>query len=203
MRVLLAILSDGGVTGSCTLGFAVGLMRLQAALLSSKGVQAVVELLPSVKAAAAQAREGGYDAAVALATDVAFPPSFVTRALEVDAPFVAGVYPLPRLDWGRVKARADDEREATRFKGNTYNVDAASARPTVHTGYLAVRSAGLSAVVLKKEAIEALAGCPESSDAALCEAWGRDILVDLEHQCATMGPLEFMGCVGLRATTKT
>lgn len=202
MRVLLAIVAAGGVTGSCSLGFAVSMLRLQAALLADarSGVQAVLQVLPGLKDAAAAAKD--FDALVAVSPLVAFPVALVTRALTTRAPFVTGVYPLPRLDWDRVKARADDTREAMRFKGNTYNIEAADAVPTEHAGYMAVKTASLGAVVLSKEAIEALAACTGSSDQDLCKAWGKDILADLDQPCATIGPIEFTGCVGLRAVPK-
>lgn len=202
MRVLLAVVADGP-TGSSSVGFAVSMLRLQTALLASKGIDAVVKIQPSIKAAAREARDG-YDALVAVSPLVEFPAAFVMRALATPAPFVAGVYPLPRVNWDRVKARASDATEATRFKGNVYNVDAASARPAAEAGYLAVRSAGLGAAVLKGEAIGALAACEAAAptDEELCAAWGRDILVDLYNQCATTGPLEFSGCVGLRAVLR-
>ena len=204
MRVLLAVIAAGGVTGSCSLGFAVSMLRLQAALLADarSGVQAVLQVLPGLREAAAAARDGTFDALVAVSPLVAFPTTFVTRALATRAPFVTGVYPLPRLDWDRVKARADDTREAMRFKGNSYNVEAAGAVPTEHAGYVAVKAASLGAVVLRAEAVEALAACTGSSDQDLCKAWGKDILADLDQPCATVGPIEFTGCVGLRAVPK-
>lgn len=202
MRVLLAIIATSS-TG-CSLGFAVSMLRLQMALVTAPNMQAVVHVAPSIREAIAAAMEdGSFDAVVAVSATLGFPASFVLRGLVAPGPFVAGIYPLPTIDWDRVVSRAADTNETTKFKGNAYNIDAAAAKPaTSAPGYLTVKRAGLGAVVLKKEAFEALAGSGAKDDDDLCEAWGKDILVDLDAQCTNMGPMDFTGCVGYRTVLR-
>lgn len=199
MRVLLAIITTP--SAGCSLGFAVSMLRLQMALVSAPNMQAVVHVAPTIREAISAAIEdGSFDAVVAVSAALGFPASFVLRGLVAPSPFVAGVYPLPAIDWDRVVSRASDPSEKTRFKGNRYNIDAAAATPAPSApGYLAVKSADLGAVVLKREAFEAVAG---ADDAGMCEAWGKDILVDLDAQCTNMGPVDFTGCVGYRTVLR-
>lgn len=199
MRVLLAIVT----TDTCTLGFAVSMMRLQVALGTAPALHATIECVPDLHAAIQMAHKGGFDAVAAIRSHMGFPAGFVLRGL-VAGPFVAGVYPLPCIDWDRVVAKQDDPSEEMQFKGNVYSVDAAKAtRPKkAPPGYLAVREAELGAVVLAKEAIEQLKEVARVPDAEVCGAWGKDILVDLDNQCTNFGPVEFTGCVGLRSVLR-
>lgn len=202
MRVLLTIITTP--SAGCSLGFAVSMLRLQMALVTAPNMQAVVHVASSIREAIAAAVEDGkFDAVVAVSATLGFPAAFVLRGLVAPSPFVAGIYPLPSIDWDRVVSRAADAAENTKFKGNTYNIDPASAKPAASApGYLAVKHAGLGAVVLKKEAFEALAGSAAKVDDDLCEAWGKDILVDLDGQCTNMGPVDFTGCVGYRTVIR-
>lgn len=197
MRVLLAIVSDG----SCSIMHAVSLMNLQTAVRGAGGgVQLTIALATDVRHAAELGEQAECDAVVAVRSTLAFSPGLVLRALVSPHPFVAGIYPLPRIDWQRVQAKAADTAEATRFKGNVYNLDARRARHAAN-GYLAVESMQLGAVVLKKEAMRAVAACGAARDEDVCAAWGADIHADLDNQCTLLGPAEFAGCVGLRAVT--
>lgn len=199
MRVLLALVTAGG---PCSLGFGISMIRLVVALRQAPGVDAVVWVAGSLRAAVDKAHADGYDAVVAVAASVSFPAGLVLGALAGDHDFVAGAYPLPVLDWGRVAAwKPDAGGEALRFRGNTYNVDPATCAPPSLGGHLEAREAGLGAVVLKKPAIAALASAPagDVSDVALCRAWGRGVRVDLGNPCACTGTVEFAGCVGYRA----
>lgn len=202
MRVLLAIITTP--SAGCSLGFAVSMLRLQMALVTAPNMQAVVHVAPSIREAiGAAVDDGAFDAVVAVSASLGFPTSFVLRGLVASSPFVAGIYPLPVIDWDRVVSRATDTAEKTRFKGNTYNIDAAAAKPAPSApGYLAVTRAGLGAVVLKKEAFDALAQADAKTDDDLCEAWGKDIVVDLDSQCTNMGPMDFTGCVGYRTVLR-
>ena len=202
MRVLLSIVTGGGTFGnSCTLGFAVSMLRQQVALAQAPNIQTVIHVASTVHEAARVAVEqGGFDAVAAVASNLAFPVAFVLRALVAPAPFVAGIYPLPTIDWDRVVAKAADATEDMQFKGNTYSIDPAAAKHSASPGYLTVNRAGLDAVVLKKQAFEALAAAGATDD--LCAAWGKPIDADLDNQCSNMGPIEFTGCVGLRTVLR-
>lgn len=194
MKVLLAIVSTDGAAG---VHFAVGLLRLQTALqVSPTPMEVAIAPVPSICAAVKLAAEdAAFDAVVAIRSTIAFSEAFVLRALAGSHPFVSAVFPLPTVDWARVRSKAGSS-ESPASRGNTYNVDAATAR-IVAGGYAVVRAAAPGAYVLRREAIEALRGC--DSDAQLCRAWGRDIHADLDSQCATSGPMEYVGCIGTRA----
>lgn len=206
MRVLVAAVTRGTTMG-CSLGFTVSMMRLQVALLSAPNMQVEVNIVSSLKKAIElAAADDKFDAVVAIGSNVAFPAAFVLRALVAPSSFVAGIYPLPSIDWDRITARVTakgSDAEEMRFKGNTYNIDPSTAKQAGAAGYLSVTSAGLDAVVLKKEAFTALAASKTArDDDELCRAWGKDILADLDNQCSTMGPVEFTGCVGLRTVLR-
>lgn len=203
MRVLLAVLAP---RGTATVGFAISLLQLQNALQSAPNMTVIVEVLPSlqeaVKLSASAPSDEAFDAVVAIASHVSFPSAFVLRALVAPAQFVTAIHPLPAIDWKRVAAKAGDKVEAMRFKGNVYNVDPAACKPAPDApGYVVVPSAELGAVVLKGEAISAVAACGGGSK-SVCEAWGRDIYADLEAQCAVTGSVEFTGCVGTRTVIR-
>lgn len=201
MRVLLAVVTSAAA--GCSLGFAVSMLRLQMALVSAPNMQAVVHVAPSIRdAIAAAVDDGKFDAVVAISAAMGFPAAFVLRGLVAPSPFVTGIHPLPSIDWDRVVARAADAAEKTRFKGNTYNIDPAAAKASSVPGYLDVARATLGAVVLKREAFEALARAECATDDELCAAWGRDMLADLDNQCTVMGPIDFTGCVGFRTVLR-
>ena len=205
MRVLLAVVTSD----SCSIGFAVSMMRLQTAIQSAPNVHAVLELVPTlhdaIQVAAAPPGDADtepFDAVVAISSHLSFPASFVLRGLSAAPAFIAGIYPLPWLDWERVKSKAHSTSgEDLAFRGNVYNIDPAAAKH-VGAGYLVVPSAKLGAVVLKREAIEGLKGAAVTTDEALCQTWGKDIYADIDHQCANFGPLEFTGCVGHRTVLR-
>lgn len=201
MRVLVAAVSP---SGQCSLGFAVSLMRLQVAFQTAPGMQVVIDFVSSVREAAVLARQSKepFDAVVAVTSTITFGAGFVLRGIVTPHPFVVGVYPLPGIDWERVVAKAGDDAEAMRFKGNTYNVDPAKAKRSDLAGYVEVPAAALGAVVLKDEAVAAVAGARGPSDEDVCAAWGKPVLADLENPCACMGPMEFTGCVGFRTDAK-
>ena len=216
MRVLLAVVTSE----SCSIGFAVSMMRLQTAIRSAPNVHATLELVPTLHAAiqlaaeplpplqgevdagADAGAERRFDAVVAISSHLSFPASFVLRALVAPPAVIAGIYPQPWLDWERVRSKAHDlSGENVAFRGNVYNIDPAIAKHA-GSGYLVVPSADLGAVVLKREAIDALKGAAVTTDEALCRAWGKDIYADIDHQCANFGPVEFTGCVGHRTVLR-
>lgn len=199
MRVLLVTVADAG---SCSLGFAISMMRMQAALQPIPDVHVTIDVAPTLKAATRMAVEAGtFDVVVAVDSGISFPSSLVMRALQAPHAFVTGVYPLPSIDWDRVQDKRDAVGEDVRFRGNTYNLDAAQAK-LVAGEYLEVAQAKLGCVILKKEAFECVANALGSTDPELCAAWGRPIHADLASQCAVSGTVEFTGCVGARAVLR-
>ena len=209
MKVLLAVVSGGTNGHVCSLGFAVSMLRLQTALFGAPTpIQAVLEIVPSLRDAVdLAAKDETINALVAVSSNISFPAAFVLRALVSRHPFVAGIYPLPLIDWGRVKSKSQGDdvasTEKMAFRGNVYNLDASKAK-FVGGGYLelAPKDVEPGAVVLSREAAEAIAKRAPSTDAEVPAAWGRPVHADVEHQCANFGSVEFMGCVGTRAVLR-
>lgn len=203
MKVLLAVVISPA-TVMCSLGFAVSMLRLQTAMHGAPTpLQAVLEIVPSLRAAVdLAARDPSFQALVAISSHLTFSPSFVLRALASGKPFVAGVYPLPRLDWDRVKAKASSA-EKPEYRGNVYNIDASKAK-FLGGGFLEVPPEGVEpgAVVLTREAIEAVAPKTPATDDQVPVVWGRPVAVDVDQQCANFGPVDFFGCVGMRTVLR-
>lgn len=196
MRVLLAIV-DAQQSAMCGISFAVSMLRLQSALNTVPHIQATIAPAPTLREAARFAVAEGFDAVVAVEASVGFPVPFVLTSLLAPHEFVTGIYPLPLMNWDRVASARS--AEDVRFKGNTYNVDLIGATTTVD-GFLRVQRAALGAVVLKRDAIAALAACPTDSHEDLCAAWGKGIFGNLENPCNNTGSIEFAGCVGARVS---
>lgn len=199
MKVLLAVVGD---LGTCSLGFAVSMLRLQSALQNSPvAIQAMMEIVPSLRAALALAqKDAEIKAVVAIRSTLTFPVGFVLRALSSGKPFTAGIYPLPKIDWERVKAKVGSG-ESPEFRGNVYNVDASKASSVVK-GIMEVTDIEPGAVILTREAIDAVHAKAPKTDEDVPSAWGRTIYADVEQQCANFGPAEFFGCVGLRSVLR-
>ena len=208
MKVLLAIVNTPGSGATSSLGFAVSMLRLQTVMQGSPTpLQAVLEVVPSLRAAVdLVAGDASFQTLVAISSHLAFSSTFVLRALASGKPFVAGVYPLPVLDWDRVKSKSESS-ERPEFRGNVYNVDAANAK-SVGGGYMEVPAAGVEpgAVVLAREAVDAVAAKVKAgecvADADVPVAWGGPVFVDVDQQCANFGPVEFFGCVGARTVLR-
>ena len=205
MKVLLAVVGD---SGTCSLGFAVSMLRLQTALQSSPvPVQAMMEVVPSVRTALdIAAADKSIEAVVAIKNSLSFTPGFVLRALASKKDAVVGVYPLPRIDWDRVKARQSTSEKAE-FRGNVYNIDASKAT-FAGNGYLELAN-GQSVVesgcvVLTRQAVDTLAtpSTHKTTDEVLGAAWTKAVYADVDQQCSNFGPVEFFGCVGMRTVLR-
>lgn len=192
MRLFVAITTED----VCTIGFATSVIQLRQALQSAPNVQAAIDFVPDLETAFQKCKNmGDVDVMAVLSSQISFPARFILRSLVAPHPFIAAIYPLAQLDWNRVQQKALVPGEDMRFKGNKYNFDPSLATPV--TGqYIAVRSAELKAMVLKRDAIDKVSGVKCTKD--ICKAWGKDIHMDLIEQCANFGPMEFSGCIGVR-----
>lgn len=209
MHVLIAIVSP---TEHSTLMFASSMRDLQNTLMLLHDMHITICVVKNLQMALRAARDKQsrepLDALVAIDSTVGFPVSFVVRALNVPAPFVAGIYPLPMVDWDRVQERATKpgNREETKYTGCVYNLDPSKAVMAPH-GYVRVHRIELKAVVLKKTALEALLGLVDAKEVpdndAVCDTWCRagpenNIWADLECQCANFGMFPYNGTIGER-----
>lgn len=195
-KVLLAIVCPNA---QCSLDFSLSLLRLQMALVKAP-LDIQVDVVPSLcKAIEVVNSDESYTNLVCIASHVSFTAAFVLRGLSSGHPFVAGIYPLTVLDWDRVKEAAVSS-ESPQYRGNVYNLDIEKASFGAQ-GYLSVSDGSIEpgAVILTREAVEAIASLQPKTDADVTTAWGKTIHADLDQQCANFGQVEFVGCAGSRA----
>jgi hypothetical protein len=87
--------------------------------------------------------------------DIGFEPQQVLRLIECGADMCAAVYPIKRLDWGRVKdtIEADRPNPAAAALQYVYEVDNPAA-VTEKAGFIKVRYAGTGFFMIRREALE-------------------------------------------------
>ena len=150
-----------------------------------------------------------------------FDPAFAIDAAAGDAPVAVAPYPLPVVDWDRVKTQPEGEPPA--HWGNVYNVEL--QRGPCRGGLVRASKAELGvAWVAKSVVTDIVARRPElvtadGSRAALAVAgvydgtylaeherflqlYGGDVWVDINHPATSSGPTEFLGCVGHRSVLR-
>lgn len=151
-----------------------------------------------------------------------FSPEFVVGAARSDLPVVVGTYPLPTVDWSRVKAMPPGEPPEE--WGNVYNV-ALQAKYDKH-GYALVNTSvapNLGIAFIKRSALEAIVAArpdvaaSEEADFAtpglydgkklspyerFLSLYTGDVWADIQRPGTTMGITEFGGCVGARAALR-
>jgi hypothetical protein len=149
-------------------------------------------------------------------------PDFLFRAIASEHPVVAGVYPLPRVDWDRVERilRDDTATEPLNYAGNVYNLTPAPRGMAAYAHVKDVKE--LKVMCLKSSVLEKLAGPETSYDTGhlftydsvsfdklnnayqtLARKIGlENIVADLERPCTCAGPAQFAGCVGMRGSVR-
>lgn len=159
--------------------------------------------------------------AVILDTSMGFDPEFPLRAMRSGRPVVVASYPLPRVDWDRVKT-CDKSTEEPKHWGLEYSVEPRG--PTQADGYTPVSKArmgvawvskaALSDIVTKHPEVVANDGtisiaCPGvydgkrmTADERFFALYGGLVVTDLDRPASTTGPLEFGGCVGMRSVLR-
>jgi hypothetical protein len=87
--------------------------------------------------------------------DIGFEPQQVLRLIECGADMCAAVYPIKRLDWGRVKHTIETDRPnpAAAALQYVYEVDNPAA-VTEKAGFIKVRYAGTGFFMIRREALE-------------------------------------------------
>ncbi len=87
--------------------------------------------------------------------DIGFEPQQVLRLIECGADMCAAVYPIKRLDWGRVKHTIETDRPnpAAAALQYVYEVDDPAA-VTEKAGFIKVRYAGTGFFMIRREALE-------------------------------------------------
>lgn len=157
---------------------------------------------------------------VAIDAFAAVPTDFVFALTSCEHDVIAGVYPLPELDWDRVKKVFDDPdaTEPIEHAGNRYNVAPEPKHMTRYAPVGAIRE--LKILAVRSALLEKMAGPDVSYDggylfahdsvfenefqnayqtfARKCQQAGAKIVADLDSPCTMSGPALFAGCVGMR-----
>lgn len=186
------------------LTFTTALLRLQMSLLRLD-VRAVIEFSADERAVLENfATQSDDDQLIVLDTMIGFSPEMVARMIENDdrAAIVVGIYPLPRIDWDTIheKLQQSSEVDETALKnmGLTFNVGLA-AGPAGDDGYAEVAEVRVPPRVYRISRRELVGR----------DAWSWNdpsrttpIVADVAHQCSSFGPLDYVGCVGLRSVIR-
>lgn len=190
------------------LTFTTALLRLQMSLLRID-VQAVIEFSADERAVLENfATRSDDDQLIVLDTMIGFSPEMVIRMIENDdrAAVVVGVYPLPQIDWDAVHEKlqqrtfSEVDETALQNMGLTFNVAlAAGPQTAADDGYAEVAEVRVPPRVYRISRRELVGR----------DAWSWNdpsrttpIVADVAHQCSSFGPLDYVGCVGLRSVIR-
>jgi hypothetical protein len=200
------------------------LLRLQQLAARRNDVRLDVHMVPTFLDALNAYVAGEF--VVVLDANIGAPPEFVFGILDSKHNVIAGVYPVPGVDWDRVRKIADDPlaNEPLNHAGNVYNVIPASAGFQRYIPIAEIKE--LRALAVRSSVLEKLAG-PDISYAAedgttkylfthdsvfenkLQNVWqtfarktGEVIVADIETPCVYNAPAQFAGCVGMRTSLR-
>lgn len=151
-----------------------------------------------------------------------FESAFVLSALASELPLVVATYPLPTVDWERVKTQP--ATESAKNWGNTYSVKGlgGTMRPG---GYVQASEAHLGAAWVAKSVVTDLVARTPSvvtkqgdrasfaaagvydgqyltEDQRFLSLYGGEVWADIQRPATSSGPTEFAGCVGARAVLR-
>lgn len=210
-----------------TLTAAISLLRLQTQLMAHpERIQADVHFVHDFNAALNVVhRSEGAQGGLIFEGGIGFDAAFLLRAMERPAAqVVAGVYPLPVIDWARVASRPQGEEPS--MWGNVYSVKTTGATDP-GTGYLEaeakdaalglvwVRTSALADIVTRHpgimtadRSVAAFArdgvydGVETTAYSRFLALYGGRLLADPEAGATSSGPAEFGGCVGARSVLR-
>jgi hypothetical protein len=204
-----------------TLSAAVSLLRTQAAIISSQTpMMTDMYFVHSLNDALNEAwrMEGAHGALICDGT-IGFDVAFLERALASEHHLIAGTYPMPLIDWERVKSRpaGKDPRTWGHVPNTEPSPVATAGGPYVpiqgakHLGLLWVRREALVDIarrhpgIVSKDGTHAAFAMEGVYDGKRCTApqrlfdlWGGPVVADTQSTCNSSGPVEFGGCVGER-----
>ena len=217
-RVVLAIITHNEeISLVCT----TSLLRLQQLAARRDDILLDVHLVPTFLDALNTYDKG--DFVFVLDGNIGMSPDFLFQAIASEHQVVAGVYPLPHVDWERVERvlRDDSSTEPLNHAGNVYNLTPSPGRGL--TAYAKVKDVKeLKVLCVKSSVLENLAGPETSYDKGhlfthdsvffdklqneyqtLARKIGlENIMADLERPCTCAGPAQFTGCVGMRGSVR-
>jgi hypothetical protein len=151
--------------GQISVLYATSLFKLQKALRTYSGVNLKV-LFKDGDALITRARaslvsqfldDPGATHLLFIDADIGFEPDQVLRLVQCGAPMCAAVYPVKRIDWGKVRktietARPNPAAAALKYVFEVDDPDAVISK----AGFVQVRYAGTGFLMIRREAIEAM-----------------------------------------------
>lgn len=217
--MVLCVITNG--RPDATLSCAVSLLRVQNALMTGQQkiradmhfVQGFDDALQTLRA------HPTAQGMLVVDTSMGFNAEFPLRAMASGLPVVVASYPLPGVDWERVKRQP--ENEDPQFWGNVY-----SCKPSGRfgpSGYAHVTEARLGVAWISKQVVSDIAarhpelvaedgvmfategvygGTRRTGDQRFLDLYGGDVWADLERPSVSTGPMEFAGCVGVRSVLR-
>lgn len=217
--MLLCIVTNG--RADATLSCAVSLLRLQTLLMRSpERIKADMHFVRSMDDALHALRTHGTARGVAIVdSSMGFTPEFPLRAMASGLPVVVASYPLPVVDWERVKSQP--ATEDPQFWGNVY-----SCKPSGRFGpggYAHVLEARLGVAWIDRQVVADIearhpelvsedgvmfasegvyGGKRRTADERFLDLYGGDVWADIERPGNSTGPMEFGGCVGARTVLR-
>lgn len=214
LTVVLAIVSK---TDDVSLACTTSLLRLQQHAARREDIALDVHIVGDLLEAL---NIGRGDYIVTIDAQCGFPVEFIFGLLDSGHKVVAGVYPLPRVDWDRVKKTLESEsKEPLGHSGNVYNLT-----PVLGGGlqrYAPVKEVKeLRVLAIATSVLAEMAGpCNSFGDGkylychdsvyedvfqnpyqTLVRKLPSDVRVmaDLDMPCVLSAPAQFAGCVGMR-----
>lgn len=198
---------------------AMSMLRMQTLLMSSQQpVRCDMAFVPTFNDAI-NALYANPDAVGSFIVDhsMGFDAQFPMEAINSGLPLVVASYPLPSVDWDRVKTQPANEQP--QHWGNVYNI-----KPTGNkgpNGYVEVSDAKLGVCFVTSEAVQQIARRhPEiltkdrklgafategvygdtyhDAHSRFLGLWDKKVWADVERAATSSGPAEFGGCVGMR-----
>lgn len=207
---MIAIITENeDVSLVCT----TSLLRLQQLSSRREDIALDVHFVPTLLDAL---NIGRGDYIVAVDAQCGFPAEFVFGVVESKHKAVAGVYPLPRVDWERVtKTLGSGSKEPMEHAGNVYNL---TPEVSGMHRYLEVKKVeelrvlAIATSVLKNMQCDKYGDkylyCHESvhnnayqnPTQTLARKLPKDVrlMADIEAPCVLSAPAQFAGCIGMR-----
>ncbi len=222
---MLCMVTNGRAEASLSCAFS--LLRHQTVLMTTpQPLKADMHFVSTVDEAlnALRHHPSAVGAAI-LDTSLGFDPEFPLTAMQSGRPVVVASYPLPHVDWERVKAAAKDPgAEEPRFWGLQYSVEPSGAAPH-DDGYVPVAKARLGVAWVTKAAVDDIVrrhpevlsddgtwanlaspgvydGKRHTAEERFFKLYGAEVVADLQRPATSTGPMEFGGCVGLRTVLR-
>lgn len=223
---MLCMVTNGRAEASLSCAFS--LLRHQTVLMTTpQPLKADMHFVATVDDALNALRQHPTAVGAAiLDTSLGFDPEFPLAAMHSGRPVVVASYPLPGVDWDRVKetAKRPPPGEEPRFWGLQYSVEPSGAPPH-GDGYVPVAKARLGVAWVTKAAVEDIVrrhpgivtadgswatlaapgvydGKKLTAEERFFKLYGAEVVADVQRPATSTGPLEFGGCVGLRTVLR-